>query len=63
MINNSILGSCFLLIFFFFLNFESRVVIKAGHSETKEGIRVQEATGESLGSALLWFSRKAIGQK
>ena len=29
--------------------------IKAGDSETKEGLRVEDATGESLGGALLWL--------
>ena len=35
--------------------------IKAGDSETKEGLR-EEATGKSLGSALLWLSRHIIGK-
>ena len=34
-------------------DFES-MFIKAGDSETKEGVRLEEATEESLGGALLW---------
>ena len=30
--------------------------VKAGDSETKEGLRIEEATGESGGGALLWLS-------
>ena len=37
--------------------------IKAGDSETKEGDRVEEETGDSLGGALLWIPRNIIGQK
>ena len=29
--------------------------IKAGDSEIKEGLRVEEGTGESLGGTLLWL--------
>ena len=36
--------------------------IKSGDSESKEGLRVEEATGESLGSALLWLPRKVTGK-
>ena len=43
-------------------DFESRFS-KAGDSETKEGLRGEEATGESLGGALLWLSRNGIGKK
>ena len=37
--------------------------IKAGDSETKERLRVKDATGESLGSALLCLPRKVVGKK
>lgn len=39
------------------------IFIKVGDSEAKEGCRVQEATGESLGGALLCLSRNITGQK
>ena len=34
--------------------------IKVGDSETKEGLRVEGATGESLGGALLWLFSNII---
>ena len=37
--------------------------IKAGDSETKEGLRVEKATGESIYSALLWLPRNFIEKK
>ena len=37
-------------------DFES-TFIKAGDSKTKEGLKVEEVTGESLGGALLWLPR------
>lgn len=43
-------------------DFES-AFIKVGGSKTKEGLRVEEATGESLGSTLLWLPRNLIGKK
>ena len=39
------------------------IFIKAGASETKEGLRVEEATEESLRGALLWLPRNFIGEK
>ena len=43
-------------------DFES-VFVKAGDGETMEGLRVEEATGESLGGALLWISRNITEKK
>ena len=43
-------------------DFES-MFIKAGDSETKEGLGIEEATRESLGSALLWLPGNIIGKK
>ena len=43
-------------------DFES-MFIKAGDSETKEGLRVEKATGESIYSALLWLPRNFIEKK
>ena len=37
--------------------------IKAGDSETKEGLRVEDAGRESLGGALLWLSRNTVEKK
>ena len=40
--------------------------IKAGDSEIKEGLRIEEVTRESeesLGGALLWFHRNIIGKE
>ena len=37
--------------------------IKAGDSETKERLTVEEARGESLGGSLLWLLRNVIGKK
>lgn len=37
--------------------------IKAGASETKEELRVEEATGENLGSGLLWLPGNIIGNE
>lgn len=37
-------------------NFQS-TFIKAGDCDTKEGLRVEAATGESRGGILLWFPR------
>ena len=37
--------------------------IKAGNSETKEGLRVQEVIGERLGGALFWLPRKVTGKE
>ena len=45
-----------------FFYYES-TFIKTGDSETKEGPRVEEATVESLGGALLWLSRNVRGKK
>ena len=36
---------------------------RAWDSETKKGLRVEEVTGESLGSALLWLPRNVIGKE
>ena len=36
--------------------------IKSGDSETKEWLRVEEVTGESLGGAL-WLSKIVIGKE
>ena len=36
--------------------------IKAGDSETKEGLRVEKATGESLGGALPGLSTNVVGK-
>lgn len=41
-------------------DFES-TFIKAGVSETKEELKIEEITGES--SALLWLFRNVIGKK
>ena len=41
--------------------FES-TFLKAGDIETEEGLRVEEATGERLGGALLWHPRWVIGK-
>ena len=43
-------------------DFES-MFIKAGNSETKEGLRVEDAGRESLGGALLWLSRNTVEKK
>ncbi|KAF6131180.1 hypothetical protein HJG60_008050 [Phyllostomus discolor] len=37
--------------------------VKAEDSERKEGLRVEEATGESPGGALLWLPRRVMGKK
>ena len=37
--------------------------IKAGDSETKEGLRLEAATGESLGVGLLWRPGNILGKK
>ena len=37
--------------------------MKAGDRETKAGLRIEEATGESPGGALLWLPRKVIGKE
>ena len=37
--------------------------IKAGDSETKEGLRVEEAVGERRGGALLWLPRVTVGRQ
>lgn len=37
--------------------------IEARVSETKGEFRGEEATGESLSSALLWYLRNVIGKK
>ena len=34
-----------------------------GDSETKEELMVEEVTGESLSSALLWLPRNIIGKE
>ena len=34
--------------------------IKALGSDTKEGLRIEEATGENLCGAVLWLSRNVI---
>ena len=38
-------------------------VITAGDSETKEGLRVEETTGEGPGGALPWLLRNVIGKE
>lgn len=43
-------------------DFESPL-IKAGESETKEGFRVEDIVGKSLGGTLLWLPRKVIGKE
>ena len=43
-------------------DFES-MFIEAENSETKEALSVEEATGESICSALLWFPRTFIENK
>ena len=43
-------------------SFES-TFIKVEHSERKEGLGVEEATGEIPGSALLWLPRRVIGKE
>ena len=35
-------------------------LIKPGDRETKEGLRVEELTGERLGGAWLWLPRKVV---
>lgn len=42
--------------------FES-MFIKARDGETKEGLRVEEAIGESLGCPLLWLPKNVTGKK
>ena len=37
--------------------------IKSENSEAKEGLRVEEVTGGSLGSTLLLLPRNVIGKK
>ena len=37
--------------------------IKAGYNETKKGLRVEEATEESLRDALLWLPRSFTGKE
>lgn len=37
--------------------------IKADDRETKKGLRVEEATRQSLGGALIWLSTNIIGKK
>ena len=39
------------------------VFIKAGDSDTKEEPSIEEATGETLGGALLWLSRNFVRKK
>lgn len=36
---------------------------KTGDSETKEGLRIGEAAGGSLGYALLWPPRNIMGKR
>ena len=43
-------------------DFES-MLIKVEDNETKEGLTVEEATGEGLGSALLWLLRNVVAKK
>lgn len=43
-------------------DFES-MFIKAGDSETREGLKVEESTGLRLAGALLWLSGKVMGKK
>ena len=43
-------------------DFES-MFIKAGDSEIKKGLRLEETTRGSLGGALLWLSQKVVGKK
>ena len=42
-------------------DFES-IFVRAGDGETQEGLSVEEATGEPLGSALLWLPRNVTGK-
>ena len=37
--------------------------LKAGEGETEEGLRVEEATGENRGGALLWLPTNSIRKK
>ena len=37
--------------------------IKAGDSETKEGLSEEEVTGKNLDSVLLWLTRNIIGKE
>ena len=38
-------------------------LLKLGTVKMEEGLRVEETTGESLGSALLWLPRNVLGKK
>ena len=37
--------------------------VEAGGRKTKEALRVEEVTGESLGGGLLWLPGKVIGKE